>query len=168
MPEAKNLGTPDEKRSFEHGTVNLVTIGGVTFGRAEFNPGWRWSSDVKPVAGTESCQSRHESYVVSGRLYVRMDDGTECELGPGDAHVIEPGHDAWVVGDAPCVTIDFLGRAPAPQGRVAHCPCGVDFSVASDAAEEIDHLVEALRQHASGSHGHDISREKVLELLAEG
>ena len=167
MMEAKNLSAPDDKRSFEHGTLSLVTIGGVTFARAEFNPGWRWSTDVKPVVGTESCQARHEAYIVSGRLHVRMDDGSECELAAGDAHVVGPGHDAWVVGEEPCVTIDFLGTAPASApARVAHCPCGVDFSVTSDSDEALDHLVSALQQHASSSHGHDVSREKVLELLA--
>ncbi|HWD09336.1 MAG TPA: cupin domain-containing protein [Actinomycetota bacterium] len=166
MMEAKNLSTPDDKLSFEHGTVSLVTIGGVTFARAEFNPGWRWSTDVKPRVGTESCQLRHESVVVSGRFHVRMDDGSEIELGPGDAHIVGPGHDAWVVGDEPCVTIDFVGAAPA--ARVAHCPCGVDFSVTSATDEALDHLVSALQQHASASHGHTISREDVLELVAEG
>lgn len=163
MLEAKNLGAPDEKRSFEHGTLGFVTVDGVTFARAEFNPGWRWSTDVKPAVGTDSCQARHEAYIVSGRLHVRMDDGTERELGPGDAHVVEPGHDAWVVGDEPCVTVDFLGKASA--ARTAHCPCGVDFSVSSDSDEAIDHLVSALQEHALGSHGHEIPRNQALELL---
>lgn len=91
MLEAKNLSTPDDKRSFEHGTLNLVTVGGATFARAEFNPGWRWSTDLKAMAGTESCQVGHEGVILSGRLHVRMDGGSECELGPGDAHVVGAG-----------------------------------------------------------------------------
>ncbi len=106
--EAKNLDNPDEKRSFDHGDIHAVNLSGVTIGRAVFRPGWRWTSDVKPVVGTDSCQGHHMAYVVSGRLHVRMDDGGEIELGPGDAHVVGPGHDAWVVGDEPCVTIDFI------------------------------------------------------------
>jgi hypothetical protein len=108
MLESKNVVTPDEKRSFEHGELSLVNLTGFTVGRAEFRPGWRWSTDVKPVVGTDSCQLAHSSYVVSGRFHVVTDDGQELELGPGDAHLVGPGHDAWVVGDEPCVTIDFI------------------------------------------------------------
>ena len=81
--------------------------GSVTVGRAKLEPGWRWSNDVKPIAGTTSCQVHHKGYVVSGRLHVVMDDGTEADLGPGDAHEVPPGHDAWVVGDEPYVGVDF-------------------------------------------------------------
>ena len=108
---AKNLDIPDDKRSFEHGSMNVVTIGGATIGRAVFNEGWRWSLDVKPIAGTDSCQAAHTGYVISGRLHIRMDDGTETELGPGDAVVISPGHDAWVIGREPCIMLDWSGSA---------------------------------------------------------
>lgn len=90
----------------------MVTLDGVTVARAEFQPGWRWSEDVKPAAGTELCEVTHTGYVVSGHQCVRMADGTEVQLAPGDAFVIAAGHDAWVVGDAPCVTLDFSGNAP--------------------------------------------------------
>lgn len=109
--ETKNLDTPDETRKFEHGALNLVTIAGATIGRAVFEPGWKWSNDVKPIAGTESCEAPHTGYVISGRMRVRMDDGTEGEAGPGDALVISPGHDAWIVGDEPCVVLDWSGSA---------------------------------------------------------
>ena len=109
--ETKNLDTPDEKRSFEHGYINVVNVAGTTVGRAVLNPGWKWSNDVKPIAGTESCQAAHTGYVVSGRMHVVMDDGTEGEAGPGDAVVISPGHDAWIVGDEPCVMLDWSGSA---------------------------------------------------------
>lgn len=109
--QTKNLDTPDEKRSFEHGGINIVNITGATIGRAVFEPGWKWSNDVKPIAGTDSCQAPHTGYVISGRMHVVMDDGTEGEAGPGDAMVIGPGHDAWIVGDEPCVMLDWSGAA---------------------------------------------------------
>jgi hypothetical protein len=109
--EAKNLDTPDEKRSFEHGDLHVVNVAGATIGRAVFKPGWKWSNDVKPLAGTDSCEAPHTGYVISGRLHVRMDDGAEGEVGPGDAFVVSPGHDAWVVGDEPCVVLDWSGSA---------------------------------------------------------
>jgi hypothetical protein len=106
--EAKNLDSPDDKRNFDHGQVQLVHLTGVSIGRAVLNPGWKWSTDVKPSAGTDSCQMPHTAVVLSGQFHVRMDDGTELELGPGDAHVVSPGHDAWVVGDEECVIIDLI------------------------------------------------------------
>jgi hypothetical protein len=162
--EAKNLDTPDEKRTFEHGDLNVVNLTGTTVVRAVFNPGWKWSTDVKPIVGTTSCQASHAGYVISGRLHVRMDDGQEYELGPGDAHIVSPGHDAWVVGDEPCIAVDFATTGSPLSGRVGRCPCGVEFRVASD--DQLDHLVSAIQQHASGSHSHDVSREHILAELA--
>jgi quercetin dioxygenase-like cupin family protein len=108
--EVKSLDSPDETRPFvDKGKADIVNVGGVTVGRGVFEPGWRWSEHVKPIAGTDSCQSAHTGYVLSGRMGVRMDDGTEGEAGPGDAVVIAPGHDAWTVGDEPCVVLDFSG-----------------------------------------------------------
>ena len=108
---AKSLDSPDEKRTFEHGDINVVNIEGATIGRAIFRAGWKWSNDVKPIAGTESCQAPHTGYVVAGRMHIVMDDGTEGDLGPGDALVVSPGHDAWVVGDEDCVMLDWSGSA---------------------------------------------------------
>jgi cupin domain len=108
----KSLDDPDEsRRPSERGRIDLVTLGDATLGRAVFQPGWRWSVDIKPVAGTELCEVTHTGYVVSGRERVRMADGSEIDLGPGDAFVIGPGHDAWTIGDEPCVTLDFTGTA---------------------------------------------------------
>jgi mannose-6-phosphate isomerase-like protein (cupin superfamily) len=105
--EVKNFDSPDETRPFEgKGQASIVTVGGKEFGKAVFEPGWKWSNNVKPIAGTDSCQFHHFVYVVSGRMRVRMDDGTEGEVGPGDVASIPPGHDAEVVGDEACVTID--------------------------------------------------------------
>ena len=104
---AKNIESPDMKVNYEHGDLNIVDIGGMTIARAVLSPGWSWSTDLKEDAGTDSCQLGHTGLVMSGHLGVRMDDGTEAEFGPGDAHVIGPGHDAWVVGDEPVVLVDF-------------------------------------------------------------
>jgi hypothetical protein len=109
--EAKNLDTPDETRNFDNGEIRIVNIAGATVGRAVFRPGWKWSNDVKPIAGTDSCQAPHTGYIISGRMHVVMDDGREAEAGPGDAFVIAPGHDAWIVGDEPCVALDWSGAA---------------------------------------------------------
>src|SRR2546430_84366 len=111
MPQMqkKNLASPDDTRTFDKGLVELVTLGGVTFGRATLQPGWRWSTSVKPIAKTASCEAPHLQYHVSGRLAVRMDDGTEMEFGPGEVSQLPPGHDAWVVGNEPVVVIDISG-----------------------------------------------------------
>lgn len=107
---AKSLDNPDETRPFaDKGKMQVVHLGEITVGRGTFEPGWRWSEHVKPLAGTDSCQVQHLGYVLSGRMRVRMDDGTEVEVGPGDAVSIPPGHDAWTVGDEPCTLVDFGG-----------------------------------------------------------
>ena len=154
--EAKNLDSPEDKRSFEHGELQVVQVGGTTISRAVFNPGWRWSTDVKPLVGTQSCQVSHTAYIISGRLGVRMDDGTEAELAAGDAHYVSPGHDAWVMGGEPCIIIDVAPAAQpaAAQGseltgsRVSCPPCGVEFRVGR--SDQVDHLIAAVKQHASG------------------
>jgi hypothetical protein len=108
--QKKNLdSSPDDTRTFEKGKVEIVNFGNMTIGRAIFEPGWSWSKCVKPIVNTNSCQAPHTQYVVSGRLKVVMDDGTEEEFGPGDAAIIPPGHDAWVVGNESVVAIDFTG-----------------------------------------------------------
>jgi quercetin dioxygenase-like cupin family protein len=107
----KSLNSPDEVRKFEKGKIETVTLGGsgVTIGRSIFEPGWSWEKCVKPIVKTTSCQAPHTAYIVSGRIKVVMDDGSELEGGPGDAAILPPGHNAWVVGDEPCVMIDFTG-----------------------------------------------------------
>jgi hypothetical protein len=107
--EKKTFSTPDEKRSFDKGRLELVTLGGVTFGRLTLQPGWKWSASIKPLISTESCEARHLQYHVSGRLRVRMDDGSEDDFGPGEVSLLPPGHDAWVVGNEPVVVIDLSG-----------------------------------------------------------
>jgi hypothetical protein len=105
--EMRDFNSPDESRTPEKTRVDVVRMGGATAGRFTFEPGWRWSECVKPVAGTDSCQARHVGVVHEGRLHVAHEDGSEGEIGPGDAYVIEPGHDAWVVGDERFVGFEF-------------------------------------------------------------
>jgi uncharacterized protein YjlB len=108
----KSLDSPDETRAFAaHGAMAVVQVGETTVGRGTFEPGWRWSADVKPIAGTSSCGAHHTLVVLSGRMHVVMDDGSEFEVGPGDVTVIPPGHDAWTVGDEACVCVDWTGVA---------------------------------------------------------
>jgi hypothetical protein len=107
--QKKTLSSPDDVRNFDKGKLELATIGGITFGRASFEPGWRWSESVKPIVKTEYCEAPHVQYHISGRLRVKMIDGTELEYGPGDVGVVPSGHDAWVVGDEPVVVIDISG-----------------------------------------------------------
>jgi hypothetical protein len=106
--EVKSFDSPDETRPFEgNGKADVVQLGGKTIGRGVFEPGWRWSENVKPIAKTDSCQVSHLGYVISGRMGVKMDDGSEMEIGPGSAFAIPPGHDAWTIGDEPCIAVDF-------------------------------------------------------------
>ena len=107
--QKKTLNTPDEIRTFDKGKVELATVGTVTFGRASFEPGWKWSESVKPLVKTEYCEAPHVQYHISGLLKIRMVDGSEQEFGPGDVGVIPSGHDAWVVGTEPVVVIDISG-----------------------------------------------------------
>ena len=107
LERKRNIDTPDETRPFRaHGHMDVVTLGDFTLGRGVFEAGWRWSEDVKPIAGTDSCQTSHTGICIAGRMTVRMDDGSELTIGPGDVSVIPPGHDAWVVGDEACVMYD--------------------------------------------------------------
>ncbi len=105
----KHIDHPDETRNLPKTKVEVVNLGGTTVMRATFQPGWKWSECIKPTAGTTSCQVPHVNYIISGRMKIVMDDGSEKEMGPGDVANIPPGHDAWVVGKEPCIAIDFAG-----------------------------------------------------------
>jgi hypothetical protein len=103
----QSIDSPQETRPFQaHGQMEVVTLGDFTLGRGTFEAGWQWSNDVKSIVGTDSCMTHHKGICVSGRMTIRMDDGSETTLGAGDVFVIEPGHDAWTVGDEPCVLYD--------------------------------------------------------------
>lgn len=105
--QRKSFATPDQVRKFPTGQCDIVALDDISVGRFVFRPGWRWSNDVQPLAGTKSCQFRHLGYAISGSLEVRMDDGTSLVIRAGEAYEIPPGHDAWVVGDETWDSIEF-------------------------------------------------------------
>jgi len=105
----KNFNSPEETRDVDKGKVEVLNLGGAQVMRATFQPGWKWSECVKPIVGTDSCEVSHLVYTISGRMAVRMDDGKEIEIGPGDVASIPAGHDAWIVGQEAYVGIDFQG-----------------------------------------------------------
>ena len=109
--EHKTFSKPDETREFPRGRAEIVKIGAGEVGRLVFQPGWRWSNDLRPIAHTQSCTAPHFQYHVSGKLGIRMDDGTEFIAGPGDVTCLPSGHDAWVVGDEPVVVVDWFGAS---------------------------------------------------------
>ncbi len=113
----KHYSQPDETRKFEKGQVDVINIEGHVLGRATFQPGWKWSTHVKPMANTRYCEASHLGYQISGRLHVVMEDGSEHEFGPGDFSFIPSGHDAWVVGDEPVVIIDMTGMKDYAKKR---------------------------------------------------
>jgi len=115
--EHKDFANPDEVREFPNGKAEILKIGGGEVGRYTFEPGWRWSNDVKEIAGTHSCEVPHFQYHVSGRLAIRMDDGAELIAGPGDITSLPSGHDGWVVGDEPAVVIDWYGASNYAKGH---------------------------------------------------
>jgi hypothetical protein len=114
MQEAilKRFEHPDEVRVFDKGRFEIVHIGGLTIGRASYEPGWKWSQDVAPLAGTPLCEVEHVGLVVSGRAVAAFADGTQTELAPGNLFYIPPvAHDSWVIGDEPYVSLHFMGAA---------------------------------------------------------
>ncbi len=105
---SKSFDVPDETRPFAaHGYAEVLQLNGHTVLRGTFEPGWRWSSDVKPIAGTDLCETEHFGYILSGQMTVQMADGTEITGEPGMVALIPPGHDAWVLGNEPCVFLDW-------------------------------------------------------------
>jgi hypothetical protein len=106
----KSFENPDEIRVFEKGKLEIVRIGGITLGRASYEPGWKWSAHVSPLAGTELCEVEHVGLVLSGRAMAAMKDGTEVELSAGSVFYVPPiAHDSWVIGETPYVSLHFLG-----------------------------------------------------------
>src|SRR6266545_6220909 len=120
--QRRRFSEPSDVRTIPRGRIDVVELDDTVVGRMTYEPGWRWSEDVKPIAATETCQYHHLGVTLSGRLRAQMLDGTELEVGPGDVFEIPPGHDAWVVGDEPWVSVDFeamraYGRAEPTGGR---------------------------------------------------
>jgi class 3 adenylate cyclase len=115
--QRRRFSEPSAVRRFPRGRIDVVELDDNVVGRMTYEPGWRWSTDIKPIAGTERCQNHHLGITLQGRLRVEMPDGTELEVGPGEVFEFPPGHDAWVVGDEPWVSVDFL--AMRTYGRSA-------------------------------------------------
>lgn len=115
--EKKSFESPDETRTPDKTKVDVVQLGSTTAARLTLEPGWKWSECIKPVVGTDACQARHVGTIVSGTLHVVHNDGSEGDAGPGDAYVIEPGHDAWVLGDDPVVAFEFESKSAAEYAK---------------------------------------------------
>jgi len=111
-----NFDSPAETRTFEKGRFDVYEVGPMTLGRATYEPGWRWSEHVGPASGESSCQVEHVGLVLSGRAAVRMDDGTEQVMEAGDFFYVPPGHDSWVVGDEPYVSLHIMGSERYASG----------------------------------------------------
>ena len=108
---------PDEVRTFDKGKFELVSLGGMTIGRASYQPGWKWSVHVGQSTGAKSCMVEHVGLVLSGTATAAMDDGRTIEMEAGDLFYIAPGHDSWVVGDEPYVSLHFLGAGEYAQKK---------------------------------------------------
>jgi hypothetical protein len=117
--EVREFSAPDETRAPDKTKVDIVRMGASSASRMSMQPGWRWSECIKPVAGTDSCQLHHVGVIVSGTLHVAHEDGSEQDIGAGSAYVIEPGHDAWVVGDEAVVGYEFDSRTAEEYARGA-------------------------------------------------
>jgi len=113
----KSFASPDETRTPDKTRIEVVNLGSAKAARVTLEPGWRWSECIKPVVGTDSCQARHVGTVTSGTLHIKSDDGTEIDVGPGDAYVIEPGHDAWNAGSEAFVGYEFESTTAETYGR---------------------------------------------------
>jgi uncharacterized cupin superfamily protein len=104
---SKDLGSPDDTKTFDHGKSQVAKMGSFTMSRNTFEPGWWWSESIKPLVNTDSCQVHHVGYLLQGTLGVATEDGSEAEIGPGEAYEIQPGHDGWVVGDEAVISVEF-------------------------------------------------------------
>jgi class 3 adenylate cyclase len=140
----RTFSSPDEHREFSSGVLDLITVGALTFGQETLEPGWQWSKDVRPLAGTDRCEFHHVGFQISGRWVCEDRDGTQVEVGPGDIFDTPPGHDAWVIGDEPCVTIDFQGIADwATRGSSTRILISVLFADVVDSTALIDEIGDA-------------------------
>ncbi|MEK6807365.1 MAG: adenylate/guanylate cyclase domain-containing protein [Pseudomonadota bacterium] len=173
--QRKSFTTPDQIRKFPTGQANIVSLDEMAMGRFVFQPGWKWSKDVKPVAGTSSCQHRHVGYTISGSLGVRMDDGTELVIGPNEAYEIPPGHDAWVVGDTAYDAIEFAsahayGLSPEALGeRVLATILFSDIVGSTALIERIgDHAWEQLLREHNAKIRAAIDRHRGREIDSAG
>jgi len=109
--EHKTFSKPDEVREFPHGRAEILNVCGAPIGRLVLQPGWRWSTSVKPIAGTASCEAPHFQYHIQGKLGIKMDDGSEYIAVAGDITSLPKGHDAWVIGNEPVILVDWYGAS---------------------------------------------------------
>lgn len=173
--QRKSFATPDEVRQFPAGRVDIVALDETTIGHFVFNPGWRWSKDVKPVAGTHSCQFRHLGYCISGSLEVRMDDNTTLVIRAGEAYEIPPGHDAWVPGDEPFRSVEFASAhnfgvpAQAIGERILATMLFVDMVDSTATAQRLgDHAWAQLVREHNGRIRTAIDRHRGREMDCAG
>ena len=166
----KRFDEPDEKVTFELGYAEVVTVGTLTVGREFEEPGWRWSTHVRPIAGTDRCEFHHVGIQISGRWMCESRDGTQVEIGPGEVYDVAPGHDAWVIGEEPSVSIDFQGiagwaRADDGGERVLTTLLFTDIVASTAAAERmgdrrwtrlLEQHVEDVRGQLSAHRGHEV------------
>ena len=158
----KRFDHPDEVRTVDKAHIDLVELGELAIGRAVFEPGWRWSKHVKPIVGTESCQVHHVGYVVSGHLHIEMNDGASLDVMGGDAFEIPPGHDAWVIGDEPWVSVDWAGRrlfAKSPQEISDRIFATVVFTDLSGSTETLSRLGDARWRLLLAEHNEAVRNE---------
>jgi class 3 adenylate cyclase len=166
----KKFAEPDSREEIHLGLVELVQVGSIAVGRETLMPGWRWSTHVKPIVGTELCEFHHVGIQISGRWICQSRNGEQTEIGPGEVYNIAPGHDSWVVGDEPSVNIDFQGVAgwavpPAPGERVLTTVVFTDIVNSTAAAERmgdrrwtrlLEQHVEDMRHILATHRGHEV------------
>ncbi len=166
----KKFAEPDSREEMALGLVELVRVGSMTVTRETLMPGWRWSTHIKPIIGTERCEFHHVGIQISGCLMNESLDGTQTEIGPGEVYDIAPGHDSWVVGDEPSVSVDFQRVAgwalpPAPGERVLTTVLFTDIVGSTSAAERMgdrrwtglmEQHVEDVRHLLAVHRGHEV------------
>jgi class 3 adenylate cyclase len=163
LQRARFSETTDVRR-FPHGRVEVVELDDRAIGRMVYEPGWRWSVDVKPIAGTDSCQFHHLGVTISGRLRVQMPDGTELEVGPGDVFEFPPGHDAWVVGDDPWVSIDFEAVRRYGRSTAALSERTLATILITDIVDSTRHAVDAgAAQWRETVAAHNRTAERIID-----
>jgi class 3 adenylate cyclase len=159
-PQAKNLRHPENVRRFPNGRIETVSHSETTIGRFFLEPGWRWSRDVGPIAGTRSCQIHHQGIVLRGRLHVETDAGEACEVGVDDVYDIPPGHDAWVAGDDPFEAIEFASArvfaAPSEGDRVL---AALLFTDIVDSTSHLERLGDSAWRELLLEHNHQVRLE---------
>lgn len=153
--QRKRFSEPVEVRRFPRGRLDVVELDDIVVGRMTHEPGWRWSVDVRPIAGTDRCQYHHVGITLQGRLHAELPDGAELEIGPGDVFEIPPGHDAWVVGDEPWISVDFAGvrsYARHPEQRSERILASLLYTDIVDSTAQANRLGEQHWREVIGQH----------------